>query len=246
MPFAIFLDLYRVLADPEEMNRQFRQRMAEILYRDYGVPEDRGLLIHDEAFEWYLREGKKLDAMHNIIGDGDAWEKVVRELDEKHICLVFKTISKDPPQNASKFAKDFEREIVQGTDTIYPDVCEVLKILKDRGHRIIMSTNATSHNGEAALVGAGIRDLFNDVITLDVTKSKKDRQHYWKRAFEVTGIKLTEAVVVDDIVEYLTPAAAMGVKCIQMIRPKFVHLLKRGPFPVIESLTSLPPLLDKL
>ncbi len=246
MPLAVFLDLYRVLADPHEMTRQFRHRMAEILRRDYGVPPAKALAIHDEAFEWYQREGAKLDAMHNIVGDGEAWEKAVNKMDEMHMLYVLKAIDQEPPQNVSQFAKDFEREIVQGTNAIYSDVRPALKAIKERGHRLFMSTNATSHNGEAALVGGGVRNFFDDIVTLEVTKSKKNRRYYWQRAFEHTGVKPTDVLIVDDVLEYLEPAATLGAKCVQMIRPEFKDLLQRGPYMVITSLVTLPRTLDDL
>ncbi len=246
MPLAVFLDLYRVLADPHEMTRRFRQRMAEILRRDYGVPSAKALEIHDEAFEWYQREGEKLDAMRNIIGEGEAWERAVNKLDEKHVLLVLEMIDQEPPKNPSQYAKDFEREIVQGTDAIYPDVRPALKEIKKRGHRLFMSTNTTSHNGEAALVGGSIRDYFDDVVTLEVTKSKKNRLHYWQRAFEHTGVEPSDALIVDDVAEYLEPAAAIGAKCVQMIRPEFKDFLQRGPYVVITSLSALSRTLDNL
>ena len=243
MPLAVFLDLYRVLADPDEMTRQYRQRMAEILKRDYGVPTERGLKVHDDAFERYEHEGRLLDQRHDEIGDGESWVKAVNDLDANNVSTIFKMLDLPFLEDRYLFAAKFEEEIVRGTDALYPDVKPSLKRLKADGHRIYLSTNASRSNGEAALVGGGVREMFDRVIVMEIARSKKDRPHYWESAFAFTKVDPKDAVVVDDVSRYLDIPAKMGTRCLQMIRPEVAHLIKRGPWPVIESMAVLPAIL---
>ena len=246
MPLVVFLDLYRVLADPDEMTRQYRHRMVEILNRDYGVPIERGLKVHDDAFAQYEYEGRLLDQNHDEIGDGDRWVKAVNDMDADHTARIFEMIGLPPPKDRYLFAAKFEEEIVRGANALYPDVKPSLKRLKADGYRIYLTTNASRSNGESALVGGGIRDMFDGVVVMEIAKSKKDRPHYWKSTFHYTKVNPEDAVVVDDISKYLDLAGNMGARCYQMIRREVAHKVKKGPWPVIESLAVLPGILKKL
>jgi len=242
---AVFLDLYRVLADPDWMKEQYRRRMADILERRYGIPFERGLQIHDESYDLYTQEGERLDANHTSIGHGEKWVEAIQNLEANNIRRIFAMAGLPPPDDSIRFAPQLEGEIVLGADAVYQDVRPVLREMKAEGHRIYMSTNATRSNAESALIGGGIRDMFDDIIVMEVAESKKDSPHYWHRAFEVTGIRPEEAVVVDDVSSYLDIAGQMGVRGIQIIRLEYPGLT-RGRWPIIESLTELPPLLRSL
>jgi len=242
---AVFLDLYRVLADPDWMKEQYRRRMADILHGQYGVQFDRGLQIHDESYDIYTWEGEKLDADHLSIGHGQKWVDAIQNLEANNVKRIFAMAGLPPPDDPIKFAPKLEEEIVLGADAIYSDTKPALTEMKAKGHRLYMSTNATRSNAESALIGGGIRDMFDDIIVMEVAESKKDSPHYWHRAFEVTGIRPEEAVVVDDVSSYLDIAGQMGVRGIQIIRPEYPGLT-RGRWPIIESLTELPPLLRSL
>ena len=245
MTLAVFLDLYRVLADPDWMEEQYRRRMAAILQRRYGVPFEKGLQIHDESYDLYKQEGERLDADQTSIGHGEKWVKAVQNFEANNIKRIFAMAGLPPPDDPIRFASQLEEEIVLGADAIYADVRPALQEMKAGGHRIFMSTNATRSNAESALIGGGIREMFDDIIVMEVAESKKDRPHYWNRTFEVTGVRPAEAVVVDDVVSYLDLAGEMGMRGVQLIRPEYESLL-RGRWPVIESLAELPSLLQKL
>ena len=244
MPWTIFLDLYRVLADPGLMEQNYRRRYAEILRRDHDVPVTRGMQIHDEAYAWYTAEGARLDSLQGDMRDGDEWVRAVRRMEADHLRMAFEMAGLPPPPNPEKYWMALEAEIVSGIDALYADVKPALSELKADGHRLFLSTNATRSNGEPALAGGGVKELFDGFIVLENAKAKKDRPHYWRRAFAVANVKPIEAVVVDDIPAYLASVAPMGARCYQMIRPQHAGL-EKGKWPIISSLTELPVALRK-
>ncbi len=246
MPWAIFLDLYRVLADPGLMEQHYRRRYAEIFSRDFGVPIARGLQIHDETYAWYTAEGARLDSIQGDMRDGDEWVRAVQRMETEHMRLAFEMAAVAPPQDLNSFWVKFEAEVVSGINALYPDVRHALRELKDGGHRIFLSTNATRSNAESALVGGGVRDMFDGLVLLENAKAKKDRPHYWRRALNIMRVRPTEPfVVVDDIPAYLAPVSKMGARCFQMVRPEYTGM-KIGTYPIISSLTELPTLLRTL
>jgi len=244
MPWAIFLDLYRVLADPGLMEQNYRRRYAEIFNRDFGVPVAKAKQIHDETYAWYTAEGARLDSLQGDMRDGDEWVRAVQRMEVDHLRMAFKLAELPPPPNPNVFWMNLEAEIVSGIDALYPDVEPALRELKADGHRLFLSTNATRSNGEPALAGGGVKELFDGFVVLENAKAKKDRPHYWIRAFTVANVRPTEAVVVDDIPAYLASVAPMGARCYQMIRPQHIGL-KKGTWPIISTLTELPAALRK-
>ena len=244
MPWAIFLDLYRVLADPGVMEQNYRRRYAEIFNRDFDVPIAKGKQIHDETYAWYTAEGARLDSLQGDMRDGDEWIRAVYRMEADHLRMAFELAGLPPPPNLNSYWMKLEAEICSGIDALYSDVKPALAELKADGHRIFLSTNATQSNGEFALVGGGIKEMFDGLVFMENAKGKKDRHHYWRRAFTVTKVKPAEAAVVDDIPAYLAPVSGMGARCFQMIRPEHSNL-KKGQWPIIVSLAELPAALRK-
>lgn len=237
MSCCVFLDLYGVLVDSRVMGAHYRRRMAEILDRRYGGGLVKWEKIHDDAWAWYTQEGARLDAMPPEGREGDAWIEATNGLEERWVQRVFELAGLPPPEDRVRFSRELESEIVRGIDALYPDVRPTLERIKAQGHRLFLSTNASRSNGENALVGGGIRDLFDGLVLLEVARAKKDRPFYWQRAFEVAAVRPNEAVIVDDVASYLRPAAELGARCIQLIRTGAER--KRGPWPIIETLEAL-------
>jgi len=246
MTSAVFLDLYRVLADPGLMEKHYRERFASILRRDFGIPLPKGRLIHDGTYAWYTNEGARLDSLQGDMREGEEWVRAVQRMEAEHMRLAFEMAGIPPPSNLNNFWVKFETEIVSGIDALYADVPPALRELKAGGHRIFLSTNATRSNAESALVGGGVRDMFDGLVLLENAKAKKDRPHYWRRALNIMSVRPTEPfVVVDDIPAYLAAVSKMGARCFQMVRPEYTGM-KIGTYPIITSLTELPTLLRTL
>ena len=238
---AIFLDLYGVLADGKLMDRRYNERMADILWRRYGGEVVAWRTLQAASFEWYQAEGAKLDARPGEEREGDAWVEAVQRMNAEQVRWMFDRAGLPMPPSPVEFAEALEAETVRGIDALYPDVKPALAALRDMGHRLYLSTNANRSNAESALVGGGVRDLFDGLAMLETARAKKDRAYYWGRAFELARVEPMDVAVVDDEARYLIPAAELGAKGYQLIRPGRTR--ERGPFPVLDSLAALPALL---
>src|SRR3990170_4009532 len=238
---AIFLDLYGVLADGKLMDRRYNERMADILWRRYGGEVVAWRTLQAASFEWYQAEGAKLDARPGEEREGDAWVEAVQRMNAEQVRWMFDRAGLPMPPSPVEFAEDLEAETVRGIDALYPDARPALAALRDMGHRLYLSTNANRSNAESALVGGGVRDLFDGLAMLETARAKKDREYYWRRAFDIAGARAAETVAVDDVTRFLEPAAALGARCVQLIRPG--RPVTPGRFPVIDSLAALPGLL---
>ena len=234
---VVFLDLYGVLADSRVMDRAYNERMAAILRSRFGGSLDGWRALQQASYEWYKNEGAKLDARPGPEREGDAWVEAVAAMNAAQLAWMFRRAGLEVPADAARFAEDLEAETVRGIDALYADAIPALRGLKRAGHGLFLSTNANRANAESALVGGGVRDLFDGLAMLETARAKKDRPYYWRRAFELAGADATQAVVVDDEARYLDAAAGYGARCVQLIRPGRAR--EPGRFPVIDSLAAL-------
>lgn len=235
---TLFLDLYGVLADTAVMERAYNERMAQILHARHGGSLDTWRELHQRSYEWSQREGNKLDGRPGREREGEPWVNAVWQLNADWIAWLFNRADIPIPPDAAKYSEQLEEETVREIDALYADVRPMLPRLKALGYRIFLSTNATRSNGESALIGGGVRDLFDGVICLDNARAKKDRPFYWRRAFDIARVRPGEAVCVDDVERFLEPAADLGARCVHFLRggepPR-----GRGRFPVLTSLEAL-------
>lgn len=240
MPRTLFLDLYGVIADPQIMDVRYNERMSDLLWRRFGGSPDAWREVQLASYAWYKDEGAKLDARPGSDREGDAWVEAVQRMNANQVRWMFERVGVPIPPKLLEYAESLEAETVRGIDALYPDTRPALAALKAAGHRLYLSTNANRSNGESALIGGGVRESFDGLAILETAKAKKDRPYYWRHAFELARTPPADAIVVDDEARYLVPAADLGARCYQVVRPGRNREL--GPFPVIETLAALPDL----
>lgn len=239
---TLFLDLYGVLADSTAMQAAYNARMAAILQSRYGGSIDAWRGFQQRSYERYLEAGLKLDARPAPQREGDAWVEAVRQLDIEQVRWVLSRAGVPLPDDAPGYSTQLEEETVREIDAMFEDVRPMLPTLRAAGHRLFLSTNATRSNAEPALVGGGVRDLFEGIVCLENAKAKKDRPAYWRHAFEIARVLPEEAVCVDDVSQYLLPAEELGARCVEFRRrdpPRNVQ-----HFPILTSLGGLAAYLE--
>jgi len=234
---TLFLDMDGVLVDSRVMENAMNGRVAAILHRRYGGSLDAWLEVQQKSYEWYLEEGLKLDARPGPEREGEGWVEAVRRLNGDHIAWIFTHAGIPVPADAPRYSEELEEETVREIDALYADVRPMLPKLKAGGHRLFLSTNATRSKGESALIGGGVRDLFDGVVCLENAKAKKDRASYWRRAFKIAGVGPSKAVCVDDVARFLEPAAELGARCVQLYRGDPPR--NRQRYPILSSLEAL-------
>jgi FMN phosphatase YigB (HAD superfamily) len=158
------------------------------------------------------------------------------------ILWMFERSGRPPPEDPLRYSEDLETETVRGIDALFEDVRAGLRALKSAGHRLFLSTNANRSNAESALIGGGIRDVFDGLLMLETARAKKDRPYYWRRAFEVASVRPEDTVVVDDVARFLEPASSLGARCIQLVREGMAGRVQR--FPVVTTFAAIPPMID--
>jgi len=240
---TLFLDLYGVLVDSEVMEKAYNERMATILHRRYGGSIHTWRELQQKSYEWYLGEGFKLDGRPGPEREGDAWVEAVWRLMGDQIAWLFTRAGIPLPPNLPQYAEQLEEETVRDIDALFEDVRPVLPWFRSAGHRLFLSTNATRSNGESALIGGRVREMFDGIVCLENAKAKKDRPSYWRRAFDIAGVEPVDAICVDDVARFLMPAEELGARCVRFTRHDPPRNVQR--FPVLTSLLALSAWLER-
>lgn len=78
----------------------------------------------------------------------------------------------------------------------HPDVREALMRLRDSGLRLATLTNSTAAVGDAQIVNAGLRDLFEQTLSADTVRRLKPAPEPYRMAAEAMGVPIGEVRLV--------------------------------------------------
>src|SRR3989304_2973105 len=147
--------------------------MAVIFLDLYGVLADSGKMesLYNERMAAILhrRHGGSLETWRRLQDESYVWYQAEgRKLDERPGGALEAGPRREPAP-------------------LPPAPRPALHALVTQGHRLLLSTNANRANAESALIGGGVRDLFDGLAMLETARAKKDRPYYWRRAFALAG-----------------------------------------------------------
>lgn len=113
------------------------------------------------------------------------------------------------------YAYEIYCNIVDDEIILFENIYEVLKTLKDRGHKIAVASGADKVKVDANIKASRIpRDIFDCIITgSDITKNKPNPEIFLKAA-EGLGIDPQNCIVVEDAISGIKGAKAGGMKCL--------------------------------
>lgn len=212
---AILLDLDLTLLDRDLMFRNF----AYELVKRYAPCEE---VIEETAETLIIRDekgyGKRADMYQPLI---DAW-------------------------NLNKTVADFIQEwsdFMEYGVVVYPHAREILLKLKEK-YRLGMVTNGLSHIQRGKLQGAGLSDLFEEVVVSGDFDFEKPDARIFQIALERMGIQPEEAVFVGDHPEKdIQGAMQVGMKTVWIDHGTDDFEEYNGL--VIQDLTQLPEVLTQ-
>jgi 2-haloacid dehalogenase len=114
----------------------------------------------------------------------------------------------------------------------HPEVAAALRRLQDTGLVVVALVNSLQDVGEAQLDGAGIRDLFDRVISADSVRKLKPSPEPYRAVADAYGVHISEVRLVAAHSWDVTGALAAGARAAFVARPGMV-LSPLGPQPDI-------------
>ncbi|HUL62799.1 MAG TPA: HAD family phosphatase [Methanocella sp.] len=178
---AALFDMDGVVADTMPLHLKAWQEV----FRSCGVAVD--------AMDVYLREGMQSAAMAR----GIAQEKGVRLTDEALEEMV------------AEKTRMFDREAAGAR--AYDGVPGTLRMLRNNGLRIALVTGSKAGSAETVLEAAGVRDLFDVVVTGDDTRKGKPDPDPYLKAIDKVHVNPLDCLVVENAPLGIRSAKAAGI-----------------------------------
>ncbi|MHB8748046.1 MAG: haloacid dehalogenase type II [Aggregatilineales bacterium] len=120
---------------------------------------------------------------------------------------------------------DNDRQVIRDGMVHLPPHSEVrsaLERLRDAGCRLAALTNSTTQVAEAQLTNAGLRDLFEQVLSADAVKRLKPASEPYHMAADQLGVDITEIRLIAAHAWDVAGALSAGCKAAFVARPGVV------------------------
>jgi beta-phosphoglucomutase len=178
--------------------------------------------ISVEKMDVYLREGMQSRTMAQEIAK------------EKGVCLR----DEDLDRIVAEKTRIFEGEMAARVRT-YESVPETLRMLRNNGLRTALVTGSKSSSADKVLRAAGIRDLFDVIVTGDDTKKGKPDPDPYLKAIEKIGVDRLDCVVVENAPLGIRSAKAAGVDYVIALATTLEPSYLREADDVMKSVSDL-------
>ena len=209
----VLLDLWGVLLDSGRMTPAYRARIAILLAARHGGSPETWARAHDLASGWYAAHLDRPETWERR-----TWIEVVDSADAEHLIRVFRGAGVEPPPDPLAAARSLEREAMSEIDAAFPDTRPAVARLKRMGHRLFVATNATESNARGSLAGANLLGAFDGVFTGERLATGKATPAYWRAVRGNLGGGPVPPTLVDDRLDYLEPAASVGIVALLLDR----------------------------
>jgi beta-phosphoglucomutase len=208
-----------------------------------------GVLVDSEPLHY--------SAFKKVLGvDGHALtEEIYKEtflsMDDKGAISKFFEIAKKPltVENLNKLMEQktqIYQDLVSSEGLLpFPAVPELIMSLSQR-YPLAVASGARRHEVETILESAGLRPYFEVIVTSDdISNGKPHPESFLKVVEELNAsgkrnspIRAEECVVIEDSIQCITAAHAIGMKCIAVATTHMTFELK-GADLVVPSLSAL-------
>lgn len=231
MPKAVMFDCYNTLLryeseeDRDGIWKMLKEAIEYITEKELSVTSEKLEALYKEACIQEERESQAERGIHAEIYLRRAWKNVLLKL-------------KMPVVIAEEKAEDIlllHRLYARKEKHLFPNVQKELMILKERGIKILLLSNAQIcfiYNE----LPKETRELFDEVLISEEMGIKKPSEELFRIAFERLGIKPEEAVFVGDSAEDdMIPAGKLGCQCIMIGKNKrkekeLSHVIHFNPY----------------
>jgi putative hydrolase of the HAD superfamily len=185
----LFFDLDHTLWDFEANSRQ----TLEQLHHDLNL-QKRGIDDFDKFHKNYLVHNDKL------------WERYrngfikVDELRWKRMWLTLLDFKIGDEILAREMGNKF-LELLPTRNILFPYAKEILSYLIERNYQLHLITNGFEKTQHSKLKNSGLDAFFKEVITSESSNSLKPHKEIFDYAFEKTGAKKEESIMIGDSIE---------------------------------------------
>jgi putative hydrolase of the HAD superfamily len=100
----------------------------------------------------------------------------------------------------------------------YPHVAETLSVLRDRGLKLAVVTDAHNGNALKRLRKAGLEEFFDAIITMDMSGKAKPSPEPFLLCMSKLGVNASETMLIGDSIRRdIEPAKALGMYAVHAV-----------------------------
>jgi len=142
--------------------------------------------------------------------------------------------------DSALFAEIYEKKLSQ-TSIIYPETIQVISTLKQKGARLFIITNGTSHVQRGRIEISGIKDYFDDIFISDELKCSKPSKEYLDKVIaSIDGFEKNRTLIVgDSLVSDIPLGIENGIDTCYLN-----HTDKQSPLPCTYEIKNLSEVLN--
>jgi beta-phosphoglucomutase len=213
----------------------FITRYRAVLFDMDGVITDT-MPIHLKAWQEAFRPcGISIDKMDVYLREGMQPRAMAQEIArEKGVCLQ----DDDLDRIVAEKTGIFDGEATANART-YEGVPETLRMLRNNGLRTALVTGSKASSADKVLRAAGVRELFEVIVTGDDTKKGKPDPDPYMKGIEKTGVERLDCVVVENAPLGIRSAKAAGVDYVIAIATTLEPSYLREADDIMESISDL-------
>lgn len=239
----VFLDLWGVLLDSDTMQREYGRALARALSRRFGGEEARWTQAHTAAWTEYVRN------VESVTWDRGSWSATADRLDARFATALLERMGVTwRPPDPTEFSRELDLTIMSTVNARFPDARSAVERLRAAGHAVYVATQATEANARGALTGAELLGSLDGLFSGSSQDALKSRRAYWETIPAKIGARAAECVLVDDRVDYLEAAAAVGFVGLLLDREGVYDSAAMPPIvrATLRNLAGLPRFVDVL
>ena len=185
----------------------FITRYGAVLFDMDGVIADT-MPIHLKAWQEAFRPcGISVDKMDVYLREGMQSRTMAQEIaKEKGVCLRDEDLDRIVAEKTRIFDGEAEAHA-----RAYDGVTETLRMLRNNGLQTALVTGSKASSADKVLRAAGVRELFEVLVTGDDTKKGKPDPEPYLKGIEKTGVNRLDCIVVENAPLGISSAKAAGV-----------------------------------
>jgi beta-phosphoglucomutase len=213
----------------------FITRYRAVLFDMDGVITDT-MPIHLKAWQEAFRPcGIFVDKMDVYLREGMQSRAMAQEIaKEKGICLG----NEDLDRIVAEKTRIFDSE-ASANAKAYDGVPATLRMLRNNGMRTALVTGSKASSADKVLRAAGVRELFDVIVTGDDTKKGKPDPGPYLKGIEKTGVDRLDCVVVENAPLGIRSAKAAGVDYVIAVTTTLEPSCLREADDIMESFSDL-------
>lgn len=146
------------------------------------------------------------------------------------------TTKEDFDKHTDQYFKDHP---IDYTKILFPQVREILPILKSEGYRIALASSSKKHEIENVLKQCQLTEYFEFILSGDMFKESKPNPEIYLTSIQKLGLSAEECIAIEDSEYGITAAKGANLTCIARTDTRFGYDQSAADYAVNDLLEIL-------